>query len=114
MDVFDCGAVLFEGAEDEEALRVECVVTSEGELLVRQQSDGPVTVWAFDETPHCVELVIDARGVQSLCSYFHVDAPSYLPAVLRMEYTGHDCLQRIRDLCERLGLAGHVQEVLQA
>lgn len=114
MDVFDCGAVLFESGEGEEALRVECVVTNEGELRVMQQSDGPLTEWSFDETPHGIELIVDADGVRALCSYFHVEAPSYLPAVLRMEYTGHDCLRRIRVLCERLGLDEHMQEVPQA
>ncbi len=34
LDVFDCGAVLFESAEDEEALRIECAVTQEGSLRV--------------------------------------------------------------------------------
>ena len=114
MDVFDCGAVLFESGEDEEALRVECVVTGDGELRVLQQSDGPLTAWSFDETPHRVELAVDPAGVRVLCAYFHVDGPSYLPAVLRMEYTGHDCLRRIRDLCEHLELGEHVQEVPQA
>lgn len=34
MDLFDCGAVLYESQEDEEDLRIECAITPEGALEV--------------------------------------------------------------------------------
>ena len=57
MDLFDCGAVLFESQEGEEALRIECAVTPEGALEVMQESDGPLTSWCFEESPHRIEVV---------------------------------------------------------
>lgn len=43
LDLFDCGAMLFESDQDEEVLRIECAMTPEGALEVMQESDGPLT-----------------------------------------------------------------------
>lgn len=102
MDVFDCGVVLFDSQEDEEDLRVECVVTPEGALEILQESDGPITWWCFEESPHRIEAVVEPMGLEALMGYFHVDEPWQLPAILRLEYTGYDCFSRIRALLRRL------------
>lgn len=110
LDVFDCGAVLYESDEGEEGLRVECAVTPEGALEIVQLSDGPLTAWCFEETPHKIEVAVDPMEVDRLLEYFHIDDVSQLPAMLRMEYTGYDCSQRIRKLMKRLGIAYQVTE----
>lgn len=114
MDVFDCGAVLFDSGVEEERLHVACTVNANGELCIVRQSEGPVTSWSFSETPHRVELRLDAAGLRTMMEYFHLDAPTQVPAVLRLEYADCDCFQRIQELCERLGLAEHMQEIPQS
>lgn len=109
-DLFDCGAVLFESDVDEEGLRIECVVTPEGELRVLQESEGPLSEWCFEESPHRIETVVDADTTAGLLEYFHLDAPHQLPATLRMEYTGYDCARQIRSLMKRLEIPYRVVE----
>lgn len=109
-DLFECGAVLFESDADEEDLRIECTVTAEGELRVLQESLGPLSEWCFEESPHRIETVADAEATAGLLEYFHLDTPYQLPAVLRMEYTGHDCARQIRSLMRRLEIPYHVIE----
>lgn len=104
MDLFDCGAVLFESQEGEEALRIECAVTPEGALEVMQESDGPLTSWCFEESPHRIEVVVEPMEAERLLEYYHLDEPRQLPAVLRLEYTGFDCFQRLRSLFKRLAI----------
>ncbi len=110
MDVFDCGAVLFESTDDEEAMRIECAVASDGSLRVMQESDGPLTDWCFEETPHRIEVEVSPEGVGELLSYFHVDEARMLPAVLRMEFTGYNCFRRLRRLMKDLEIPYSVYE----
>ena len=109
-DLFECGAVLFESDADEEGLRIECAVTSEGELRVLQESEGPLSEWCFEESPHRIETVADADAAAGLLEYFHLNVAHQLPAVLRMEYTGYDCARQIRALMKRLELPYDVIE----
>ena len=110
LDLFDCGAVLFESGEGEEGLRVECAVTPEGALSIVQVSEGPLSAWCFEESPHRIEVMVEPMEVERLMEYFHIDEPGQLPAVLRMEYTGYDCCQRIRALLRHLGISYDVEE----
>ena len=110
MDLFECGAVLFESDVDEEGLRIECTVTPEGELRVLQESVGPLSEWCFEESPHRIETVAGAEATAGLLEYFHLDARHQLPAILRMEYTGYDCARQIRSLMKRLELPYRVLE----
>jgi len=112
LDVFDCGAVLFESGEDEEAMRVECAITSEGALGIMQESDGPLTEWCFEESPHRIEVTVPPAGVLGLLDYYHVDEAHMLPAVLRLEYTGYNCFRRIRNLMKRLEIPYEVFELI--
>lgn len=89
-------AVLYEAADDGERLRVECVVTDEGGLAIMQESEGPLTSFCFEESPHRIETEVPARGVRDLLEYFHLGAVAELPALLRMHYTGYDCARNIR------------------
>lgn len=109
-ELFGPSAVLFESGEGEESLRIECAVSSDGGLLIMQESDGPLTMWCFEETPHRVETEVDSRHAAMLSDYFHLDEVGQLPAVLRMEYTGFDSGQRIRELMRRLEIPYRVLE----
>ncbi len=110
MDLFDCGAILYESQEGEEALRIECAVTSEGALEVMQESDGPLTSWCFEESPHRIEVVVEPMEAERLLEYYHLDELRQLPAVLRLEYTGFDSFQRLRALFKRLAILFDVFE----
>lgn len=103
-------AVLFQSDADEEALRIECVLTGDGGMAVLQESDGPLTSWCFEETPHRVETILEPDAVCGLLEYFHLDDLEQLPAMLRMEYVGYDAGMRIRELARRLGLNYLVRE----
>lgn len=109
-DLFECGAVLFESDVDEEALRIECTVTPEGELRVLQESEGPLSEWCFEDSPHRIETFVGAGAVAELLEYFHLETSRQLPAVLRMEYTGYDCGRQIRSLMKRLEIPYRVVE----
>ena len=47
--------LLFESEEDEEALCISCRATKEGGLVIHQMSEGELTAWCFEESPHEVE-----------------------------------------------------------
>lgn len=104
MDLFDCGAILYESQEGEEDLRIECAVTPEGALGVMQESAGPLTSWCFEESPHRIEAAVGPMEAERLLDYFHLDGAWQLPAVLRLEYTGPDCFQRLRSLFRGLAI----------
>ncbi len=110
MDVFDSGAVLFASEEEGERLEVRCSVTSEGSLRIIQESSGPLTQWSFRESPHTVEAMVNPAGVREFLDYFHLDAAYQLPAVLRLEYTGYECLSSLCDLMRRLGIPYGIKE----
>lgn len=97
-------AVLFESDADEEALRIECAVTGSGALEIMQESDGPLTAWCFEESPHRVEMEVEPSSVLGLLSYFHLDDAGKLPDMLSVTYAGYDGGQRIRALMKRLEL----------
>lgn len=110
MDLFDCGAVLFESDADEEALRIECVVTPEGELRIMQESAGPLTEWCFEESPHRIEMEMDASATAGLAEHYRLDDVFRLPAMLRMRFVGYDCPRNIRSLLRGLGLPYRIIE----
>ena len=55
MELFDDRVVLFESDEGGEYLLVTCEPSGMGGLVVRQTSEGPLTQWCFEESPHVVE-----------------------------------------------------------
>lgn len=110
MDVFDCGAVLFESADNEETMLIECALLRDGSLNILQESDGPLTEWCFEESPHRVEAEVSPEGVSELLAYFHVDETRMLPSVLRLEFTGYNCFRRLRRLMKDLEIPYTVRE----
>lgn len=110
LDLFDRKVRLFESAQDEEDLWVECVVTDAGEMRITQVSDGPLTTWCFEESPHRIEVLVSQTGSQILARHFKVKGLNALLAALRMEFTGYDCLQRLRLLMRSLNIPYKVHE----
>lgn len=109
-DLFECGTVLFESDADEEVLKIECVITPEGELDILQESAGPLTEWCFEESPHRIETVVDAASTADLMDYYQLESRWQLLALLRLEYAGYDSCRLIRRRMKRLGISYRVVE----
>lgn len=109
-DAWDGTSVLFQSEQDEEDLRIECAITSDGCMDIMQESAGPLTEWCFEESPHRVETYAGADAVDALMDYFHIDVPEHLPELLRIEYMGYDCGMKIRALMRRLDVPYEVYE----
>ncbi|MDY2777278.1 MAG: hypothetical protein SOU51_02725 [Collinsella sp.] len=104
------GSVLFEMGGRGEAMRVECAVTSDGELLVMQESAGTWTECCFGRFAHREELRFDAKSVATLLEHFSIDEVGQLPAMLRVECGNLGAFLRISDLAHRLGASYRVTE----
>ena len=66
-------AMLFENEPDEERLKIEASLLGDGSLLIHQESEGDLTRWCFEESPHTVDTLVAAPAVRGLGEYFHVD-----------------------------------------
>ena len=66
MELFDERVVLFESDEGGEHLLVTCEPSGMGGLVVRQTSEGPLTQWCFEESPHVVETFVTHEGLVAL------------------------------------------------
>lgn len=104
------GALLFESEPDEERLRIEVRMLADGGMVIHQESEGDLTLWCFEESPHRVDTVLGHEAVRGLAEYFHVDTPEQLVEVLVMEFCGYDAAVRVRRLLKRLELAYEVHE----
>lgn len=62
MELFDDRVVLFESDEGGEYLLVTCEPSGMGGLVLRQTSEGPLTQWCFEESPHVVETFVTHEG----------------------------------------------------
>lgn len=112
MDVFENEVVLFERS-GEESQRVGCGVTAQGELVIERRTTGIDTQLALGCESCAIELSVDRLGTRKLMEYFHVEEVGMLPSVLRLEYAGIDCLDRVRSLLDRLEIAyDEVERVL--
>lgn len=105
-------AVLFASDEGEEALRIECAVTPAGELLLHQESDGDVTWWCFEETPHIMDVVVPASETRRLAELFVLDEVDQLPQTLAAEYVGYESSIELREMLRRQGISYEVVEHL--
>ena len=63
MELFDDRVVLFESDEGGEYLLVTCEPSGMGGLVVRQTSEGPLTQWCYEESPHVVETFVTHEGL---------------------------------------------------
>lgn len=103
-------AMLFENEPDEERLKIEASLLGDGSLLIHQESEGDLTRWCFEESPHTVDTLVSAPEVRGLGEYFHVETSEQVLEVLVMEFTGYDAGVRIRELLKRLELPYEVRE----
>lgn len=103
-------ALLFDGGQDEEAMRIECCVEEDGRLRVVQCSSGPWTSWCFGDDSHRVEVMAPRKTVDALCAHFGLTEERGLPAALQLVYAGIDAAHRIRRLMESLRLEYEVRE----
>lgn len=112
MDVFENEVVLFERS-GEERQKVGCGVTAQGALVIEQHTAGIDTQLALGCESYAIELSVDRLGTRKLMDYFHVEEVGMLPSVLRLEYVGADCLDRVRFLLDRLEITyDEVERVL--
>ena len=102
--------VLFESGPDEELLRVECEVDKAGGLRVVQVSEGPLTQWCFEESPHAIEVVVDPVHTGELVSRCALDGPGQLPAALQVQFAGYDASHQIRCHLRELDIPYEVRE----
>ena len=103
-------AMLFENEPDEERLKIEASLLGDGSLLIHQESEGDLTRWCFEDSPHTVDTLVAAPAVRGLGEYFHVDTPEQVLEVLVMGFTGYDAGVRVRELLKRLELPYEVHE----
>ena len=102
--------LLFESEEDEEALLISCRATKEGGLVIHQMSEGDLTAWCFEESPHEVEVTVSPRAIAPMLEYLHAEDVQQLSNLLAAAYSGYDASIRIRALMRRLGVAYEVSE----
>lgn len=105
MEVFNNDVVLFDRDEGDERQTVLCRMLQDGALVVECITAGEVTRAAFGRDAHRESLQVAKAGAQRLAEYFHVEEPSMLLGVLRLEFTGEDSFVRMRGLFDRLGIA---------
>lgn len=109
-DAMDEWVELFESTEDGERLCVSCGVEHQGGMVIRQESEGELTYWCFEESPHRIDVRIEQKHVQRLMEYFAADDPRQLACMLAAAYGGYDASLRIRRLLRRLGVRYMVHE----
>ena len=93
MELFDDRVVLFESDEGGEYLLVTCEPSGMGGLVVRQTSEGPLTQWCFEESPHVVETFVMHEGLGT---------SNQVARMLSISFADYDCAQRVRSLLREL------------
>ena len=110
MDLFDERVVLFESDEGGEHLLVTCEPSGMGGLVVRQTSDGPLTQWCFEESPHVVETFVTHEGLATLERFYGVGTSNQVARMLSISFAEYDYAQRVRSLLKELGVGFDVVE----
>lgn len=110
MDLFDERVVLFESDEGGERLAVTCEPSGMGGLVVRQTSEGPLTQWCFEESPHVVETFVTHEGLVALEQFYGVGTSNQVARMLSISFADYDCAQRVRSLLRELGAGFDVVE----
>ncbi len=110
MELFQTAETLFESFDNDESLRITCSLTDAGSLLIDQVSEGPVTQWCFEESPHRVLVEVEPEGASRLASHFKAVETEQLPRLLGASFTGYDTSAQIRDLMRELGIPYQVHE----
>ena len=110
MAVFDETVELFRSEEDDEALLITCEPTELGGIRIHQQSAGDLTRWAFEESPHEIDVLVDAGGATRLRSYYDVETNAQLARILAVSFSDYDCSLQIRELMRGLSVPYEVVE----
>ena len=110
MELFDERVVLFESDEGGERLTVTCEPSGMGGLVVRQTSEGPLTQWCFEESPHVVETFVTHEGLAELKRFYEVGTSNQVARMLSISFADYDCAQRVRSLLRELGVGFDVVE----
>lgn len=103
-------AKLFEADEDGERVSIVCGLDDTGGLRVHQVSEGPMTQWCYEESPHTVDVSVDAAGLDRVAQHLQVERAEQVPAALQVAYAGLDGSQRVRELLRELGVPYQVDE----
>ena len=110
MELFDGRVVMFESVEDGEHLVVTCEPSGAGGLVVREVSDGDLTRWCFEESPHTVETFVDHEGLRALQRFYDVDTSMQVARMLSISFSDYDCGHRVRSLLRDLHVRFDVVE----
>mgnify|MGYP000010722508 CR=1 FL=1 len=110
MELFDERVVLFQSNEGGEHLLVTCEHRVWAAWVVRQTSEGPLTQWCFEESPHVVETFVAHEGLVALERFYEVGTSNQVARMLGISFADYDCAQRVRSLLGELGAGFDVIE----
>ena len=110
MELFDERVVMFESDEGGEYLLVTCEPSGMGGLVVRQMSEGPLTQWCYEESPHVVETFVPREGLAALEHFYGVGTSNQVARMLSISFADYDCAQRVRSFLGELGAGFDVIE----
>lgn len=110
MELFDERVVMFESDEGGEYLLVTCEPSGMGGLVVRQTSEGPLTQWCYEESPHVIETFVPREGLAALEHFYGVGTSNQVARMLSISFADYDCAQRVRSLLGELGTGFDVIE----
>lgn len=110
MELFDERVAMFESDEGGEYLLVTCEPSGMGGLVVRQTSEGPLTQWCYEESPHVVETFVPREGLAALEHFYGVGTSNQVARMLSISFADYDCAQRVRSLLGELGTGFDVIE----
>ena len=110
MELFDERVVMFESDEGGEYLLVTCEPSGMGGLVVRQTSEGPLTQWCYEESPHVVETFVPREGLAALEHFYGVGTSNQVARMLSISFADYDCAQRVRSFLGELGTGFDVIE----
>lgn len=102
MELFDERVVMFESDEGGEHLLVTCEPSGMGGLVVRQTSEGSLTQWCYEESPHVVETFVPREGLAALEHFYGVGTSNQVARMLSISFADYDCAQRVRSLLGEL------------
>lgn len=102
MELFDERVVMFLSDEGDERLSVTCEPSGMGGLVIRQVSEGPLTQWCFEESPHVVETLVPHEGLVALKQFYGVETLNQVSQMLSISFADYDCAQRVRSLLREL------------
>ena len=94
MELFDERVVLFQSDEGGEHLLVTCEPSGMGGLVVRQTSEGPLTQWCYEESPHVVETFVAHEALVVLEHFYGVGTSNQVARMLSISFADYDCAQR--------------------